>query len=60
MLAWIGLSRSRNSSTSFEATSPGQKAREEAREAGRLVAVKAIELIIVDLKANITALEGTL
>jgi len=37
-----------------------ESAREEAREAGRLVAVKAIELIIVDLKANITALEGTL
>jgi integrase/recombinase XerD len=35
-------------------------AREESREAGRLVAVKAMELIIVDLKANITALEGTL
>ena len=37
-----------------------ENAREEAREAGRLVAVKGMELIIVDLKANITALEGTL
>lgn len=37
-----------------------ESALEEAREAGRLVAAKRLELMYVDLKTSITALEGTL
>ena len=37
-----------------------ESAQEEAREAGRLLAAKGMERIIVDLKASLTALEGTL
>ena len=37
-----------------------ESALEEARDAGRLVAAKRLELMYVDLKTSITALEGTL